>query len=42
MPMGLDQYEGIDLVWRRVLAAAFGGTLTILMSYPFEVIQTRQ
>jgi len=41
MPGGLSNYEGLDLFWRWITAATLGGVVTLMMSYPFEVIQTR-
>lgn len=41
MPAGDNKYSGFNQFWRRTLAAFGGGALTILFSYPFELMNTR-
>mmetsp|Transcript_36515 Transcript_36515/g.36109 ORF Transcript_36515/g.36109 Transcript_36515/m.36109 type:complete len:217 (-) Transcript_36515:174-824(-) len=41
MPAGDNKYSGVNSAWRRVAAAMLSGSITIALSYPFELFFTR-
>ena len=41
MPAGDSKYSGFNNLWRRVLVAFTSGTVTLMLSYPFELMYTR-
>ena len=40
MPAGDANYSGFEPVWRRLTAGLIAGSMTLLSSYPIEVMQT--
>jgi hypothetical protein len=41
MPAGDSKYSGFSRFWRRMTAALFASTITIGLSYPFDLFFTR-
>mmetsp|Transcript_29901 Transcript_29901/g.26450 ORF Transcript_29901/g.26450 Transcript_29901/m.26450 type:complete len:130 (+) Transcript_29901:423-812(+) len=41
MPAGDNNYHGVNSLLRRSVAALLSGSLTILFSYPFDLLFTR-
>jgi hypothetical protein len=41
MPAGDSKYGGFNKFWRRMVAALFASSLTIALSYPFDLFFTK-
>lgn len=41
MPYDTRKYKGFDFMWRATMAGTVGSALTLLLSYPFDLVHTR-